>query len=255
MIAPAGSVRNGRRTMSLLVLMYHRARSGQHGNSAEMLDAHFAHVAQRYANVLPGERLSRGRLNVCLSFDDGYYDFYARVFPLLRKHGLRALLAVPAGCIRDEVEGSHEERVSTESEPAFANPARGGFCTWRELREMVQSGHVRVAAHGFSHVRLDGAEADLRAEIVRPQEILAEKLGQAVDSFVFPYGRYSRRAWRCARWRYRHVFRIGGSINRQWDSLVYRVDADEMKSPASLFASSRMLTYRARYTWNKVRGR
>ena len=55
-----------------------------------MLDAHFAHISRQYRNVLPGEKLSVGALDVCLSFDDAYFDFYAIVFPLLKKHGLSA---------------------------------------------------------------------------------------------------------------------------------------------------------------------
>ncbi|MCX6950922.1 MAG: hypothetical protein NTV51_01855, partial [Verrucomicrobia bacterium] len=119
--------------MNLLVLMYHRARAGRHGNSPAMLDEHFAHLAKQHRNVMPGEALSPGAVNVCLSFDDGYFDFHATVFPLLRKHGLRALLAIPPRVIVDGVEADVAIRAGLEIEAAFADPAKGGFCTWGEL--------------------------------------------------------------------------------------------------------------------------
>jgi len=242
--------------MSLLVLMYHRARPGRHGNSPAMLDEHFAHIAKHHHPVMPGDPLSPGAINVCLSFDDGYFDFYATVFPLLRKHGLRALLAIPPQMIMDRVETEAADRSNVEIDDAFAQPAKGGFCTWGELTEMARSGHVTMAAHGYSHRRLDAAEADLGREIDGPQDILRAKLDQPIDSFVFPYGRFSEESRRQAHNRYRHVFRIGGAANRGWTGrMLYRIDADELTSPVAIFAPGRLLRYRARYFWNQLRGK
>ena len=242
--------------MSLLVLMYHRARAGRFGNAPEMLDAHFAHIARTYANVLPGEAPVAGQLNVCLSFDDGYFDFYAIVFPLLKKHGLRALLAVAPAVVRERVEVASADRLAVEPEGAFSDPDNGAFCTWPELAEMAASGHVAIAAHGFSHRRLDDPAAELAVEIDAPKAILEARLGQPVESFVFPYGRYSKTALNRASGHYRHLFRIGGALNRRGaEGLLYRVDADAMTSPRALFSSARAAGYRARWVWNRMRGR
>jgi peptidoglycan/xylan/chitin deacetylase (PgdA/CDA1 family) len=242
--------------MSLLVLMYHRARGGPRGNSQPMLDAHFAHVATHTVNVLPGDTLARDRLNVCLSFDDGYYDFWSVVFPLLRKHGLRAVLAVPSGYVRESVDVSDQERMNISSEAAFAQPSLGGFCVWPELETMARSGHVEIAAHGYTHTRLDRAGADFETEITIPQTVLSTRLGRPVNTFVFPYGRFSDAALRQAKTSYRHVFRIGSASNRDWNGPVtYRVDADGLTDPAELFKWGRLAWYRSRYWWNRWRKR
>lgn len=242
--------------MSLLVLMYHRAREGRLGNSPALLDAHFAHLAQHYRHVLPGERVREGQLSVCLTFDDAYFDFYATVFPLLKKHGLRAVLAVVPAMTRDRVDATGEARLRLEPAEAFAQPDRGGFCTWTELQELAQSGRVRMAAHGYSHVRLDGEGTDWAAEIDRPQLDLTERLGRPIDSFVFPFGRYSRPALARARDRYGYVFRIGGAMNYGWAGpVLYRVDADAMESPDALFRPRKLAAYHARFFWNRLRGR
>jgi peptidoglycan/xylan/chitin deacetylase (PgdA/CDA1 family) len=226
--------------MRLIVPMYHRARAGRFGNSEAMLDAHFAYVARSCHAVLPGDALASDRLNVCLTFDDGTLDFHRVVFPLLRKHRLRALLAVPLAFVQE------------------GHPAEGpdAHCGWNELAEMHADGAVAIAAHGFTHRRLDRSDADLHAEIVVPQTVLAARIGCAVDSFVLPYGRFTKAVIDEARRRYRYVFRIGGADNRDWQGrLLYRVDADAMTAPDALFSQRNLMTYRVRRRWNLLRGR
>jgi len=236
--------------------MYHRARAGRHGNAPDMLAANFAHLADKYPNVLPGDPLAPGRINVCLSFDDGYFDFYATVFPLLQRYNLRALLAIPPAFMRERIDVAAHERLGVDSAEAFAHPEKGGFCTLEELAEMTGTGRVLVAAHGFTHSRLDSPVADFGTELDAPRVILEARLAQPIESFVFPFGRYSRPALRHARQKYRYVFRIGGALNLGWNRrLLYRVDADAMKSPRSLFSPARLASYRARYLWNRLRFR
>jgi len=242
--------------MNLLVFMYHRARLERHGNAPAMLDAHFAHVARHYANVMPGEPLQPGRLNVCLTFDDGYYDFYARVFPLLRRHQLRAQLAIPSSLVPEGVAAPAEKRLGVASTEAFADPEKGGLCTWSELQEMAQSGHVTLAAHGHTHTRIDGPEADLVREVHTPAKILGARCGRPVESFVFPYGRFSGASLYSARQHYRYVFRIGGAANRAWNQrLLYRISGDVLSAPASPFSPARLARYRTYYLWNRLRRR
>jgi peptidoglycan/xylan/chitin deacetylase (PgdA/CDA1 family) len=242
--------------MTLLALMYHRAQAGPHGNTPEMLDAHFAHIAQHCRCVRPGERLSADRLNVCLTFDDGYFDFYAIVYPLLKKHALRAVLAVPPVVVHEQTSIPFEARLSSAPDVNYNHPNYGGFCTWTELREMAHSPEVSIAAHGFTHCRLDREGADLHTEIVVPQSLLSSRLDRPIDTFVFPYGRFSPAALSCAQKIYRHAFRIGGADNPDWDrQLLYRVDADRLTSPHAPFTAARRARYRARYLWNRLRQR
>ena len=120
---------------------------------------------------------------------------------------------------------------------------------------MTASGHVQVAAHGFTHTRLDGEGSPLETEIDAPQTLLGARCAQAVESFVFPFGRFSPQTLAHSRRRYRYVFRIGGASNRRWDHrLLYRVDADRMSSPTALFSRARLMRYRARRIWNRLRG-
>lgn len=242
--------------MSLLALMYHRAQAGDYGNAPAMLDAHFSYIAARCRCVLPGDPLDDAALNVCLTFDDAYFDFYAVVYPLLKRHGLSAVLAVPPAVVHEKAEFPFVDRLGCEPNVTYNHPNQGGFCTWPELREMAHSGRVAIAAHGLTHCRLDRPEVDLHSEIVAAQAILTERLGPPVESFMFPYGRFSAAALACAQRHYRHTFRIGGADNPGWNSqLLYRINADRLPSPDAPFAPANRARYRARYFWNKLRRR
>lgn len=242
--------------MKLVVLMYHKASVGRHGNSVEMLEAHFALIARNCHCVLPGEPLDNRLLNVCLTFDDGYFDFYAVVFPLLRKHGLRAVLAVPISVIGERTEASRSIRLQACSQRLQDCGALGAYCTWDELAEMAESPSISIASHGFTHSRLDHPDVDLHTEIVVPQTMLAARTGRTIESFVLPYGRFTARTIACVRQHYRYVFRIGSADNAGWQgNVIYRVDADEMSSPDELFSRRRLAAYRWRRHWNTMRSR
>lgn len=220
-----------------------------------MLDEHFAHIVGNCVCVLPGERCDPNWQNVCLTFDDAYFDFYHTVFPLLQKHGLRALLGVPPVVVRERAESTVRARLEAAASVDYLQPNYDGFCTWTELQEMASSGHVAIAAHGFTHCPLDRDGVDLHREIDLPKTLLETRLGQRVTSFVFPYGRFNRTALHRVQRQYAHAFRIGGADNADWSNLLYRVDADQMPTPDAVFTPVRCAQYRMRYIWNRVRGR
>ncbi len=234
--------------------MFHRAVHGPDGNSAGMLDAHFAHIARRYNCVLPGERLRRDRLNICLSFDDGYFDFHHSVLPLLIKHNLRALLAVSPALCPETCREDATRRLSLPEGEDYPHRSAAGFCTWQELRQIVSSGHVQIAAHGLTHADLHDEDANLQEEIIRSKQLLQARLGTPIKSFVFPFGRYSPRALDLVQLHYEYAFRIGHASNTDWDQpVLYRVAADRMRTPTAVFSRARRCRYLARQAWNRVR--
>lgn len=240
--------------MKLLVLAYHRGRGGRDGNTPEMLDAHFEHIAHSYANVLPGEPLPKDRRAVCLCFDGAFFDFYTTISPLLERHGLRAMLAIAPSVIREEVEGYTADRLRLDSTAAYAAPQAGGFCTWFELEELARTGRIALAAHGYTHCALHHARADLETEIHVPRTLIASRLRLPVPSFVFPFGKASHASVVEAKTAYRYVFANGNAGNPGWgDWLLHRIDADNLRTPTELFEPTRLLGYRVRRLWSKLR--
>jgi peptidoglycan/xylan/chitin deacetylase (PgdA/CDA1 family) len=240
--------------MSLFVLSYRRAKAGADGNSPEMLDAHFEYLAANFANVLPGDPLPPHRRAVCIGFDGAFRDFYERVFPLLTKHKLRAVLAVTPAVIRDDGGRLGGRRQLTADHGTSSQSAARPFCSWGELQEMVDSGSIAVAAHGYTHRPLDKADNDVATEVHVPRTLLSARLRVPVESFVFPFGRYSAGALREARDGYRHVFVDAMATNRDWGrGVVFRIPCDALKTPTAPLEGSRLLVYRTRALWYRLR--
>jgi peptidoglycan/xylan/chitin deacetylase (PgdA/CDA1 family) len=234
-------IRTGRST-SITILQCHRAQAGPRGNAPAMLDAHFSWLATHCNCVLPGEKLVPEKVNVCVTFDDAYFDFYSVVWPLLRKHKLRAVLGVAPDVIRERALFPDVTRTNAPCDLDRIHSYGDGFCTWPELSTLAASGQVIIAAQSHPHRSLSRRNIDLGAEIVKPQEVLSSRLNQPVDSFVLPNEEFSGAALRMVREHYRYAFGGGQAVNRDWShSPLYRRNDDEMTSPNAFLPKARSM--------------
>ena len=132
---------------------------------------------------------------IVLSFDDGYYNNYVYVLPLLRQYAARIVFSL-LGRNTDDFTEWPSESID------YAH------VTWDQLNEMLASGLVEVQNHSYNlhtytserHGCLPNAgevEAEyaalLRADLQRLQDELAEHTGRTPDTFAYPYGKYSDR--------------------------------------------------------------
>ncbi len=110
--------------------------------------------------------------SIVLTFDDGYKDNYTYVFPILKKYNLPATIFI----ILSEV--GRPDRLS-----------------WKEIKEMQDSGLISFGSHTSSHPFLELVKSDeeLKKEIKGSKTILEEKLGKPVDTFSYPMGRFNFR--------------------------------------------------------------
>lgn len=113
---------------------------------------------------------------VTLVFDDGYRAVFERVLPLLRRHGIRAVFAVP-------VDTALLER--TEDAPVAP------LAEWK--RVCVADGH-ELAAHGVTHAALPTlSDADLSHELTAARE------ATDASTLVYPGGAHDSRVVNAAR--------------------------------------------------------
>lgn len=225
----------------LNVIMYHHINSDDLplSNTDTMMELHLKLISERYTTVFPGEEVNNA---ICLTYDDAYYDFYYYVFPLLKKYNLKALLAVPSAFILENTNLDAQTRLSLKHHEIYEGDnyrTYAPFCTYAELREMIQSSHVMVASHSMNHVNLSEEGVNLEQEIFGSKVALEERLGYRVDSFVLPYGKYNDAAMALAQEHYSYVFRIGNALNPSWEGiggLIYRIKGDGLKKPNELFA-------------------
>ncbi|MCF6211850.1 MAG: poly-beta-1,6-N-acetyl-D-glucosamine N-deacetylase PgaB [Gammaproteobacteria bacterium] len=149
---------------------------------------------------------------VLLSFDDGYRGMYEQVFPLLRAFDYRALIAV----VGSWLETPANKPVMYGSEPV----SRDYFLSWRQIREMVKSGHVEVASHSYDlhrgvlanpqgnvqpaavsllyDAKTGRYESDkqyrqrIHRDLRRNSDLIARRIGQRPRAMVWPYGAHNR---------------------------------------------------------------
>lgn len=245
----------------LLILMYHRVgdRLLGAGNPPSVLAEHFRHLRDHAAVTLPGEPLPPRRLNVCLTFDDAYADFYFHVFPLLRQFSLRAVLAVPTQFILDETALPPETRMAVPQSEAMRDavfPAKAPFCTWAELRQMQASGLVQTASHSHSHLNMKSAEADVEFEAAHSRALIERNLGVPPRAFVYPYGSVDARARQAVRRHYEFDLRVGSALNLTWQPRrqpLCRVSADNLPDLAISLRWSSLAGLRLKTAGNQIR--
>jgi len=241
----------------LLSLLYHRVGNGKYANPLSLFNKHFPWIQERYQTVLPGEPLPKQDV-VCLTFDDAYFDFYHYIFPLLKKHKLKAVLSVPVAFIPEKVSLHAEKRLEKiltlpEKTPPLPSPA---YCTWDELKEMHNSGLVHIASHSVNHFPLTTIKVDPEYELLTSKNQLEKRLETKVTTFVYPYGRFNAHVHNLAKKHYPYIMRIGNAVNFSWQNanhLIYRINADDLASPQAPFHPIRRVKYLLRYLINTLR--
>ena len=151
----------------LLVWTYHRVLPGS-GNAAVALDVfekQIIYLLKKGYKVLDVNGLEswfNGELNYAdrytvLTFDDGWGDNYFYVTPILKKYGIKAVMAVNTGFIDTEsdIVRSITEYPLVDSKKALSlsvyNNDKTSFLTKAELIKLKESGIWDIQPHGNSH--------------------------------------------------------------------------------------------------------
>ncbi len=111
--------------------------------------------------------------SVVLTFDDGYYDNYSNVFPVLKKYNFPATIFLTTGFIGQEMNNSQNI------------PLR--VLDWQKIEEMHQSGLIDFEPHSVSHQRLT------KQEIIESKRIIEKRLNKKCYFFAYPKGKYNQK--------------------------------------------------------------
>ena len=118
---------------------------------------------------------------IAITFDDGFADFYAEAWPVLRRHSFPATVYIATGFV-----GGTSRWLAPEGE------ADRPMLSWSQIKELSAAG-IECGAHGHEHFQLDAVSA-ARADrdIRRSRDSLQEVVGR-VRSFAYPHGYYTTR--------------------------------------------------------------
>lgn len=158
---------------------------------------------------------------VVLMFDDGWHSVFTDAYPLLRTHGMTAVLPL----ISDYVSGGTPRRTGTPY----------GYMNRAEVQEMIDSLGIEIASHSKSHPFLTRlSDAAISDELHKSRQALETMFRQDIATFVYPYGDYDRRVRRLVAEAGYSVARSinPGSVN--FSERPYDLPSSEIRKTTSL---------------------
>lgn len=122
----------------------------------------------------PGRQLSLPRKAFALTFDDGYADFLAQAYPILRHYSFTATVFL----VTDHIGGWSDWE------------GEGGNClmTWEQVK-LLQGLGISFGSHCCTHRRLSRLSGDeIWRELATSKERLESVLGQEAQWLAYPHG-------------------------------------------------------------------
>ncbi len=172
---------------------------------------------------------------VLLTFDDGYRNFYHRIYPILKQFNYPAVFALVTRWM--ETPSDQMVQYGNELKP------RSDFLTWDQVREMMDSGLIEIASH--SHDLHHGVLANIQGntqpaaasrqyfpdlqryetddeyrhrvqqDLQKSSDILLNRTGKRPRVIVWPYGDFSQEAINLAKEAGMNIsFGLGTGLNR-----------------------------------------
>ena len=164
-----------------------------------------------------------GARYVCLTFDDGYEDFYLSALPLLREYKAPATVFLVTDCLG-----------ATNRWDQVHNLGAIPLLSLRQVLELDSQG-VEFGSHSASHRRLTSLKSEeLTREVRGSREALEQLLGHEVRFFCYPHGDQSpevREEVRDA--GYAGACGIEQAAHEPF--LLHRIDVSQTSWPATLF--------------------
>ena len=127
---------------------------------------------------------------IIITFDDGHYNNYGYVYPLLEKYDMKAVISIV---------GSYTDKFS-ETDEANLNYS---YLRWKDINELITSGRVEFQNHTYNlhdntHERIGAkkkkCESDedykkiLEEDINKLQNEFKENTGYTPTCFTYPFG-------------------------------------------------------------------
>ena len=254
---------------ALPILMYHHVSPspGLVTMSPENFAAQMAWLADRGYRTVRCEDLAAflggaalPERAVMITFDDGYLDNYLFAYPILKRHGLHAVLFGVTDWLGDGPARDIAETIVVSTPPNHrecqqliaAGNADQAIVRWSEVQRMTADGTFEIQSHTASHTRWDKREtgptkkaASLEADLVRARGALGERLGLQSDHLCWPQGYFDADYVGVAtRLGYRHLYttRPGTATTASDPALLPRI---VVKDKGADWLAGRLRIYRS----------
>lgn len=143
------------------VFLYHQVNNLSN-ITPEIFEEHLKILKEKNMNTITmseyGEKKT-SKNSILITFDDGYYDNYKIVFPLLKKYNMKATIFLNTLYIGEKRWGETKIEKSgmanynaIKKYNVLGNGTTEQYLTWSEIKEMYESGLVDFQAHSHKHM-------------------------------------------------------------------------------------------------------
>jgi peptidoglycan/xylan/chitin deacetylase (PgdA/CDA1 family) len=242
-----------------VILTYHSISDGHSplkispslfGRQMEWISANANVVSLQELVAAMTARRALPERTVVLTFDDAYRDFYSAAAPVLRQLRLPATIFLPTGFCGGTNSWTGQPS-STASEYLLG---------WQQIVELADQGFT-FGAHTVTHQILTDLAADqVEAELAISKSQLEEHIGQPVEFFAYPFGRWNTAVRNIVKNHYVGACTTGAGVVED-DADVFalpRADAHYIRNPArlrALFTTPFLAYIAARRFIRMVRGK
>ncbi|MEX0933935.1 MAG: polysaccharide deacetylase family protein [Candidatus Paceibacterota bacterium] len=225
-----------KRKLHVSVLMYHgvedsgwkySVRADDFKKQLRYIVEHYEVVPLRDIVAYVREKKELPGNAVALTFDDGYEDFYTNVFPQLRIHNVPATVFLT---------------TNLEKKTKLGNLPR---LTWRECKEMYESGLVSFEVHGREHLNLKEISDDdekIKSEILGCAKDIETNIGAKPRYIAYASGHKNQKVINFVR---NNGFEAGFSIN---EGLIRKVDDSYIIRRTQVDGTMNFLLFKLRLT-------
>lgn len=146
----------------LPIFLYHQVNHLSNVNG-DLFEEHLKILKNKKMKTITLSEYGEGKTpknSILLTLDDGYYDNYKNVFPLLKKYNMKATIFLNTLYIGNERENTEIEISGMGNYKAMKNYVECGngitdqYMTWDEIKEMSESGLVDFQCHSHKHVAI-----------------------------------------------------------------------------------------------------
>jgi peptidoglycan/xylan/chitin deacetylase (PgdA/CDA1 family) len=173
------------RRKEVVILAYHSVGQGEEFHTVHLRDfaQQIEYLRERYAIICLrdiAEYLHKKKKlpekALALTFDDGFHDFYSKVYPYLKRYRLPATVFVATGYVGKQWPfNTHHQKM----------------LTWEEIVKMSED-DIEIGAHTVTHLNLEETYLEVAKEEILTSKRETEKhVKKEVKFFCYPFGRFS----------------------------------------------------------------
>lgn len=130
------------------------------------------------------DTLDAEKINVLVTFDDGYQSWVDVALPVLEKYGVKGIFFINSGLIDVAENQTKADAFMSENLLITPRPA----LSWNGVRALAGRGHT-IGGHARTHANLATLQSsELEQEIADDKRVLEGQLSRPVTDFAYPFG-------------------------------------------------------------------